>query len=247
MDANTTGLCASEAPPKRTLSRVLGILGLVLGAASFLTCGLTAFPGFVLSLVGVLRRSRSVWAWLGLAACAPWVLYFLICVSLWSPVGEVYPFNRVRFAWALSEQRFWLDYPEGKLVGVRNRTGLFGASGGLYYQSSRPEAYTADDVAAFAAAHGCGYPEAGDITRQALLRSRLGVRDLRDEPAETTHPPWILFEGQVLGIEPFFWGDCTVVEIRGKGDTLATVSWATVVISRKGDEMAVYCGQGCRD
>lgn len=223
MDANTTGLYASETPPKRTLSRVLGIIGLVLGAASFLTCGLTAFPGFVLSLVGVLRKSRSVWAWLGLAVCAPWVLYCLFWLFLWSPAGKVSPFNRIRFALDLSEQRFWLDYPEGKLVGVRNRHGLFGASGGLYYRASRPGAYTGNHVAAFAAAHGCENPGAGDIKQQ------------------------ILREDEVLGIEPFFRGDCTLVEIRGKGNTLATVSWATVVISRNGDEMAVYCGQGCRD
>ncbi len=235
---------------------VAGVIGFALGVASILSFGLTAIPGLILCIIGIIRKGRRVLSSFGLIIC----LFGLILFSVWTAPGTIpYPFSVAKYC--LTAPRFWIGYDRNNLCEAQSQYMLFGgAMGALYFKAESPKTFEEDAIMTFAAEHNWGFVNRVQFVEkdfQGLLNEKDQVKRLDYETYYNNHFRDYQQEEEVfqvfqalqkkseflrnvtVGSQFPLWitKDCTIMSF-DTGNRAGLQSH--VVINEDGTEMAVY-------
>ena len=135
-----------------------GVIGFILALVSFLTCGLTAIPGLIYSIIGIRRKGHRILAWVGLVISLIAVGLLSIFILCATPAGSVpYPINLIKYRLAC-KCHFWIEYVKPHTVKAQSRHYLiFGSFGSIHFRANETGYYKFDDVIKFAEKNGWIY------------------------------------------------------------------------------------------
>jgi hypothetical protein len=230
-----------------------GIIGFALGATGLLSFGLTAVPGFILCIIGIIRKGHRILSSIGLIIC----FFGLILLSAWTAPGSIpYPFSIPKYC--LNAPPFWVGYDIHNLCEAQSQYWLFGGAGGaLYFKSESPKTFEDEAIITFAGEHNWNFLNRVQLTEQdfqELLNQKGQVKRLDDETYfanitqdyeqaekafQALRAKSEILRNVTVGSQFPLWinKDCTILSF----DTGNRASLPShVVINRDGTEMGVY-------
>lgn len=226
-----------------------GLIGFFLGLGGILSCGLSALPGLILCIIGIIKGKYKILSYLGLLICIFW-LFFLLS---WTPPGTTpYPISIAKYCF--NGPSFWVRYRTLDLRKAQSQYWFFGGSGGtLYFKTEKPEIFEEDDIISFAKKNNWRFKEKfelyeKDISRVSTPNGELVFPEMPSDPSGNYELEIKQYESdqqtldhlnslQISLFERWIKGDCIVLSFE-TDNQLNLLSH--VVISNDNTEMAVY-------
>ena len=145
---------------------IIGIVGLCLGLVSPISLGLTVVPGFILCLIGIIRKSYRLVSAIGLIVCSFWLVLF----SAFTPPGSIpYPFSIGKFC--MNAPAFWVRYNIGDLRKAQSQYWFFGGAGGaLYFEAKKSSRFEPNELIMFAEKHGWKFQDKTQLTKNDFTK-----------------------------------------------------------------------------
>ncbi|MHC4693664.1 MAG: hypothetical protein ACYS67_13060 [Planctomycetota bacterium] len=240
-----------QAQLKAKKKSFVGIIGFALGLAGISSCGLTAIPGLILCVIGIIRKGHRILSSIGLIIC----LFWLPFLSVWTPPGSIpYPFSVAKYS--VTAPAFWVGYDIRHLREAQSQYWLFGGAGGsLFFKAKLPNTFKENEVIEFASKYNWEFTNKTQMTdedfaillnEKGRLRKQIPKLDF-DEPIDQEHviemydalekKYWFL-NGLTVGKSFPIWirKNCIILSFK----TGKSYSPSNVVINSNGTEMAIY-------
>lgn len=226
-----------DSPPNRENHAAVIAFGLAL--LGFVSCGLTAVPALILSLIGIRRRKHRMFAVTSLVLSLGFLFLQILFIT---PMGVVpRPLNLLKY-WMVCESRFWLNFDRKHIVGARSERTLLllGSLGSIHFKAAQANTYDPNQVISFARRNGWTYGGKVHLTTEDFSMFLTTPDKLLEEDLDLWQTMW-----EVVGcdIRRPLWitDDCTVLAFdTGMGNGLPSY----VMVNDQGSEVTVYANQG---
>ena len=218
-----------------------GVIGFVLALASFITCGLTAIPGLIYSVIGIRRKRHRILASIGLIISLIVICLLSLHILRTTKLGSVsYPINLIKYRLA-SKSHFWIDYDKTHIVGAKSHNNFLWSFGTIHFDANKPGYYKIDDVVDYAKQHEWINRGKLKLAKEDILlyledQEKLAEKDLKllvlfySLDSYSHLPFWILDDVIVLGFDT--------------GNVYGIPAY--VMLSSDGSEMVVIASQPIR-
>ena len=189
-----------------------GRIGFILALASFITCGLTAVPGLIYSVIGFRRKGHRVLASIGLVISLIVICLLSLHIFRTTEPGSVpYPINLIKYRLA-SKSHFWIDYDKTHIKGAKSHNNFLWSFGTIHFDADKPGFYKFDDVVNYAKQHGWISRGKLKLAKEDILlyledKDKLAEKDLKlleifySLYSYSRLPFWIIDDVAVLGFD----------------------------------------------
>jgi hypothetical protein len=213
-----------------------GIIGFILALVSFVTCGLTAVPGLIYSVIGFRRKGHRVLASIGLVISLIVICLLSLHILRTTEPGSVsYPINLVKYRLA-SKSHFWIDYDKTNIVGAKSHNNFLWSFGTIHFDANKPGCYKIDDVVDYAKKHEWIARGIIKLTKEDILlyledRKQLAEKDLKllevfySLGSYSRSPFWIIDDVTVLGFDTGnVYGIPAYIMLSGDGSEMVVIA-----------------------